>query len=68
MAYSTNLRMQAVLFAHELGHNLGLPHLGTQDGKWVMEPSVNSAPWDFTDTNAADIRNSVVFGGCGRHD
>jgi len=61
ITFTTNLRKQAVLFAHELGHNLGLSHLGSTDGYWVMEPAINSAPWDLTNSNAAVVENRVVF-------
>jgi len=60
MLWSTNVRLQGVLFAHELGHNLGLEHLTTTDGYWVMEPTINSAPLDLTNTNAAKTYQTVV--------
>ena len=60
MTYTTNLRLRAVLFAHELGHNLGLDHLSTTNGYWVMEPNLNTAPFDLTPTNANYVRNKVV--------
>lgn len=61
ITFTTNLRLQAVLFAHELGHNLGLRHLGVRYGKWVMEPSVNLAPYDLEPNNAVAVRNKVVY-------
>ena len=60
ITFSTSLRLQAVLFAHELGHNLGLSHLSSTPGNWVMEPSINFAPWDLTNNNAKNVRNKVV--------
>jgi len=61
MTWTTNLRYQAVEFAHELGHNLGLNHLGGTWGRWVMEPRVNFAPYDLHPSYADYVRNKVVF-------
>lgn len=60
ITFTSNLRLQGVLFAHELGHNLGLNHLSSTNGYWVMEPSVNMAPFDLTPTHASNVNSKVV--------
>ena len=60
MTFTTSLRWQAVLFAHELGHNLGLNHLPSTNGYWVMEPIINNAIFDLHPTNAVTVNNKVV--------
>ena len=61
MQWTNNLRWQAVLFAHELGHNLGLNHHNFRSGRYVMEPTVNNAYYDFDPGNANYVRNKVVY-------
>lgn len=66
ITFNTNLHLQAVLFAHELGHNMGLRHLSSTAGNWIMEPNINFAPYGFTDTNADSVKDKVVYiSGCG---
>ena len=60
MTFTSDLRLQAVLFAHELGHNLDLPHLPNTYGYWVMEPIINSAPYDLNPGNADTVKNKIL--------
>lgn len=66
MTSTADLRLQAVIFAHELGHNLNLLHyVPTQpylQDKFVMQGSANPAPWGFGSGNAYKIGYNVVWG------
>jgi hypothetical protein len=59
--WTTNLRLQAVTFAHELGHNLGLNHLSSSNGYYVMEAAASPARYDLHPTYANYVRDKVVY-------
>lgn len=58
--FSNDLRLQAVLFAHEAGHNIGLNHISTTNGNWVMEPTINFAPFDLHPNNADTVASKIL--------
>lgn len=60
MTWTTSLRYQAVLFAHELGHNLDLPQLSTDNGYWMMEPYVSLAPYNMYPSNGGAVQTEVL--------
>jgi len=53
--FTTELKVQANLFAHELGHNAGANHYGTSDTGHLMNPALNDGRNGFSETCIASM-------------
>mmetsp|Transcript_4214 Transcript_4214/g.9882 ORF Transcript_4214/g.9882 Transcript_4214/m.9882 type:complete len:583 (+) Transcript_4214:178-1926(+) len=66
MSVSSNPTFRGNLFAHELGHNMGSPHVSdpTNSGNFLMEPSLNSASNGLSSQSTRSIQNYVNRRSC----
>ncbi|CAJ1924303.1 unnamed protein product [Cylindrotheca closterium] len=66
MSISSNPIFQGNLFAHELGHNMGSPHVSdpTNSGNFLMEPSLNSASNGLSSQSTRSIQNYISRRSC----
>ena len=62
MIYHSDPNYQAVLYAHELGHNLGATH--TNADNYVMSARVGRADYGWDSTNYNIIRNFLYYAFC----
>lgn len=62
MSYHSDPNYQAVLFAHELGHNLGATHTNAEN--YVMSARVGRADFGWDATNFNIIRNFLYYAFC----
>eukprot|EP00980_Cylindrotheca_fusiformis_P010714 scaffold2401_cov111-Cylindrotheca_fusiformis.AAC.6 len=66
MSFTSDIQLQANLFAHELGHNAGAPHLNdrSNQGNFIMEPSLNSATSGFSSQSKKQIQGYLNSKSC----
>jgi len=66
MSVSSNPIIRGNLFAHELGHNMGSPHVSdpNNSGNFLMEPSLNSASSGLSSQSTRSIQNYVNQRSC----
>jgi len=62
MTYHSDPNYQAVLFAHELGHNLGATH--TNADNYVMSTRVARADYGWDGTNYNIIKSFLYYANC----
>jgi len=55
ITFSTELKLQANLFAHELGHNAGAHHYGDSDTGHLMNPGMNDGRNGFSEACVASM-------------
>jgi len=66
MSVSSNPTFRGNLFSHELGHNMGAPHVSDpgNSGNFLMEPSLNSASNGVSSQSTRSIQNYVNRRSC----